>query len=352
MLDDLRLIVCVGTGGVGKTTISAALALAAARHGRRAMVLTIDPARALARALGVETLGPDRQRVAIAGPGTLDAGMLDTKLAWDRFVIRHAPSAATAADVLANPFYRKLSSAFAGSTEYVAIEELCRLAEAGDHDLIVLDTPPATHALDFLRAPERIDRLFDADVSRWLASGRGAWRSAGAGARFALRRLEHATGRRTLHDIATFFAAFQTLVEAALERSRRARALLRDPATGFVLVTGPRQLVVDETIALAGQLRVKLAAIVLDRVHPLPTSAAVADAAFSRLGDVPGAAWLRDRWDDAVAEATVENAHALRLRASLPAVPIVQVPEADHDPSSLEDLGRIACDLESLTHAS
>ena len=117
MLDDLRLIVCVGTGGVGKTTISAALALGAARRGRRAMVLTIDPARALARALGVDTLGPDRQRIAVAGPGILDAGMLDTKLAWDGFVTRHAPTADAAADVLANPFYRKLSSAFAGSTE-------------------------------------------------------------------------------------------------------------------------------------------------------------------------------------------------------------------------------------------
>jgi len=349
VIDELRLVVCVGTGGVGKTTVSAALALAAAQRGRRAMVLTIDPARALARALGVDTLGPDPQRIAIAGPGILDAGMLDTKLAWDGFVTRHAPNTATAADVLANPFYRKLSSAFAGSTEFVAIEELCRLAESGDYDVIVLDTPPATHALDFLRAPERIDRLFETDVARWLALGRGAWRSAGAGARFVLRRLEHATGKRTLHDIATFFAAFQTLVEAALERSHRARALLRDPATGFVLVTGPRQLVVDETIALAAQLRVHLAAIALNRVHPLPVTATVADAAWSRLGDVPGAAWLRDRWDDAVAETAVESGHATRLRTSLPGIPIVSIPEAEHDPSSLEDLGRIARDLERLS---
>jgi anion-transporting ArsA/GET3 family ATPase len=349
MLERHRLIVCVGTGGVGKTTVSAALALAAAERGRRAMVLTIDPARALARALGLAELSGASQRVAVGAPGVLCAGMLDQKGAWDAFVTRHAPTPAVARTLLDNPFYQRLSTSFAGSTEYVAIEELCRLAESGEHDVIVLDTPPAAHALDFLRAPERIDRLLERDVIGTLALGRGAWRTATATARFVLRRLERAAGTRTLHDISTFFVALDLLAAAVLERTRRARALLRDADTAFVLVAAPRLLVVDESAALAQRLRVHgapLAAIVVNRVHAAPeVESAVAAAAFAALDGAPAAAWLRARWDDAVSDAAADAAHLARLRAALPDVRLLAVPEADHDLHSLPDLARVAAFL-------
>jgi anion-transporting ArsA/GET3 family ATPase len=370
-LDRYRLVVCVGTGGVGKTTIAAALALDAALHGRRALVLTIDPARALARALGLADLGAETrvpgEVLATAGippDAPLSAAMLDQKQAWDDFIHRHAPSAAVARELLANPFYQRLSTSFAGSTEYMAIEEMCRHAESGRYDLIVLDTPPAAHALDFVHAPERIDRLLDPGprsefeglhsgpaFAHWLARpyealGRGAWRSAGMAARLVLRRLEHATGKSTLRDISAFFVALDALVDATLARTRRARALLSGGDAAFVLVTAPRQLVLDETRELAGKLAAlptPLAAVVVNRVHELPAvDRAEAGAALAALGDDPPARWLRAAWDEALGEADDERAAVERFAAMVPpAIPIARVAEAEHDLHSLADLAHV-----------
>ncbi|HVV83903.1 MAG TPA: ArsA-related P-loop ATPase [Kofleriaceae bacterium] len=211
LVDGRRLIVCVGTGGVGKTTVSAAIALAAARRGRRVMVLTIDPARALARALGLSALSHDGEPVPVAAlaaaglslRGSLDAGMLDQKHAWDGFVRRHAPPEAAAA-MIGNPFYHALSTSFSGSAEYMAVEETCRLADSGRYDLVVLDTPPATHALDFLSAPARLAPLLERGVVAALARPAAI---AGTLGRFVLRRMEHATGASTLRDLSAFFVA-------------------------------------------------------------------------------------------------------------------------------------------------
>jgi anion-transporting ArsA/GET3 family ATPase len=321
------------------------------------MVLTIDPARALVRALGLTSLGGE-QRVAasalaaagLAPAGVLTAGMLDQQQAWDAFVTRHAPTAEVARTLLDNAFYRQLSRSFSGAAEYVAVEEMCRLAESREHDLVVLDTPPASGALDFLRAPERIDRLLERRGA--LASlGRGAWRSMDAGARFVLRRLERATGGSTLRDISTFLVALDTMAGAALARSRRARALLRGGQAAFVLVARPRALILDETLELAARLRDReagLDAVVVNRVHAPPTvPLAIADAAFAELerrASEP-AAWLRDRWDDALAEAAGERALVARLAAAVPGVPVATIAEADHDVHSLGDLAAIAREL-------
>lgn len=310
-----RLVICVGTGGVGKTTIAAAIALAAARRGKRAAVLTIDPARALGRALGVElatgkTVAP-----------RLHAEMLDQKQAWDAFVRRHAPSEETARVLLENAFYQRLSTAFAGSTEYMAIEEMCRLSETGEYDLVVLDTPPSAHAIDFLRAPERIDRLLDEphELSGGLA-------------RFVIRQLERAAGSQTLREIATFLRAIDALLAGIRTRTRRARALIASGEAAFVLVTGPRASILDDTRALASALAARsarLAHVVVNRVHPrLPPIA------------VELAPWLQDRWDDAFAEAEIEHAVLAPFLAQL-TLPYTCVPEADHDLHALADLERV-----------
>jgi anion-transporting ArsA/GET3 family ATPase len=350
-LERYRLLITVGTGGVGKTTMSAAIALAAAQRGKRALVLTIDPARALARALGLDVIGAE-QRVEVGAPGALTAAMLDQKQAWDGFVARHAPSPAIANALLANPFYQRLSTSFAGSTEYMAIEETCRFAESGNYDLIVLDTPPAAHALDFVHAPARIDRLLDREVASWFARpyaalGRGAWRSAGFTARFLLARLEHATGRSTLRDISAFFVALDALVDGVMARTRRARAMLTGGDAAFVLVAAPRQLVVDETRELAGKLaaqRTPLAMVAINRVHALPSIDPLAAAqALSTLGDDPPARWLQRAWDDALAVARDERDVIERFTAMVPPrVPIAQLAEADHDLHSLDDLRALA----------
>jgi anion-transporting ArsA/GET3 family ATPase len=316
-----RLVICVGTGGVGKTTISAALGLGAARANRRAIVLTIDPARALGRALGVDLA------VGAEVAPNLHAAMLDQKRAWDAFVARHAPSDKVARVLLANPFYQRLSTAFAGSSEYMAIEEMCRLVESGAHDLVVLDTPPSVHAIDFLRAPERIDRL--------LAQPRDI---TGTLARFVGRQLERAAGSSTLNDIGTFLRAMTTLVDGVRERTRRARGLLRGGEAAFVLVTGPRASILDDTRELASELAERaapLAAVVVNRTHPILPARMIA-------GLDP---WLSARWNDAVAEGAAEAAILDPFLDSLPpAVVRARVPDG-RDICSLAALDEVATHL-------
>ncbi len=366
LIERQRLVVCVGTGGVGKTTLSAALALGGALAGRRAMVLTIDPARALARALGLSRLERGGQRIAdtvlaaagieLAG-GSLSAGMLDQKAAWDAFITRHAPDAQSRRAIFDNPFYQELSGRFAGATEYVAVEELCRLDESGDYDLIVLDTPPAAHALDFVSAPLRIDRLLDPELSQWLtrpyaAVGRSAFRSAGATLRFVLRQLERATGRQTLRDVSALFTAMDGLFDGIRARTREARSLLYSPATAFVLVTGPEEPVLAGTGALGERLRaleLPLRAVIENRAHPLPRfddadTGIAADALLGSLAAPRDAtAWLGRAYREGLALARAEARRWDEFARGLPAgVEQAAVAELDHDLHSLADLAEVA----------
>lgn len=277
-----RILVCVGSGGVGKTTIAAALALEGALQGRRTMVLTIDPACRLAESLGLDDLESGgetiaRERLVAAGlepRAALSAGMLDQSSAWDEFIARHSPSDDIRDTILANPFYQNLSRTFAGSTEYMAIEELSRIEETGDYDLIVLDTPPSRHALEFLEAPRRLEEFFDRSVLGWLArpasAGWSAWKTASRSARFVFERIEDATGVQALSEIASFFAAIETLVDGVTARTRKVRALLKDPSTSFVLVTGPDEQVLEDAEGLVSSMKslgVSLRGVVMNRLQ-------------------------------------------------------------------------------------
>jgi anion-transporting ArsA/GET3 family ATPase len=336
---DHRLVVCVGTGGVGKTTVAAAVALGAALQGRRAIVLAIDPARALARALGLEALATGGQPIPLSAiaptTGSLAAAMLDQKPAWDAFVTRHAPTAEVARALLANPFYERLSTSFAGSTEYMAIEEMCQLAESGRHDLVVLDTPPSAYALEFLRAPDRIDRLLDEHSAMNLAL-----RSTTSFVRIVLRQVERAIGSATLRELAAFVDALTALVAGVRARTRHARELLRGNAAAFVLVTNPRATILDDTLALAASLRAHaapLAAVVVNRTHRQ------LGGDISIVGDDPAGTWLRTRWAAATAEAEAEAAVLDPFLASLPAeLARATIPEGSHDLHSLADLAAVA----------
>lgn len=376
-----RIVVCVGSGGVGKTTVAAAIALGAALEGRRAMVLTIDPARRLAQSLGVGDLAAGgeaiaRERFAEAGlepRATLSAGMLDQSSAWDAFIARHAPSAEARDTILANPFYQNLSRTFAGSTEYMAIEELCRIEESGEHDLIVLDTPPSRHALDFLEAPRRLEDFFDRSLLGWLAkpasAGWTAWKSASRGVRFLFERIEDATGVQALSEIASFFAAVEGLVDGVTERSRKVRALLAAPGTSFVLVTGADEQVLEDAEGLAAKMKelgVSLRGVVMNRLQSLP---GIDDPlAFARGGrlvpavdgaagplarlraaletagvDAASADWMRDAVEARLVQAAAQAVRREAFEASLPpGTAVCAVEEQPRDVHDLAGLARVA----------
>ena len=281
-----RVVVCVGTGGVGKTTLSAALALGAARQGRRTLVLTIDPARRLADALGVEALGNEPraiprqtlERLGVAPEGSLSAMMLDMKRTFDDLVERFAESEQARQRILENPIYRHVSDALAGSAEYSAMEKVYELTERKDFDLIVLDTPPSQHALDFLEAPERLLEFLDSRIVQVLlhpafAAGRLGFRLFQRGVHRVLRVMERVTGVGFLQDISEFLLAFEGMSEGFKERARRVQALLYGPDSSFVLAAGPAPESVIQATSFLDRLersRAGVAGLVINRVHGWP----------------------------------------------------------------------------------
>jgi len=287
---DCRVLVTVGTGGVGKTTIAAVLGLEAARAGKRVLVMTIDPARRLADALGTGPLTHEarevpRERLTALGAregGSLAALMLDTKRTFDELVERLASDPAARERIFANPIYRNLSDALAGSREYSATEKLLQVHAEGRYDLIVLDTPPAAHALDFLDAPRRLSGFLDGQFLKLLLHpaavvGRASLRVFRSGSEFVLRVLERVTGLEFLTSISEFLLAFEELLAGFGERAREVARLLRDPSCGFVLVAGPDLAQARRAEAFWARLQsegIHLVGLVLNRVHPWPAPGA------------------------------------------------------------------------------
>lgn len=357
---DKRVIVCAGAGGVGKTTTAAAVAAELAARGQRAIVLTIDPARRLADALGIEALGNEEHRVdpkrlrraGLGGDGELWAMTLDAKLTFDETIARHAPDAETRDAVLANPIYRQLSGAVAGSQDYMAMEKLYELSESGRYDVLVLDTPPARNALDFLDAPGRLSRFVDSSSLRiFRASGRAGLGLFGRGAGAVLALLERATGVELLRDLADFFNAFGGMAEGFRDRARLVEALLREDDTTFLLVTSPRATAIAEAGFFAGKLaaaEMPFGALIVNRVRE-PVAADTADPALAaELGELLGAPLARsvardveDR--DSLAERDARNVEA--MRSELPDGELLTVPELSGDVHDLEGLAAVAAQL-------
>ena len=264
---DQRVVACVGAGGVGKTTLAAAIALGAARRGERALVLTVDPARRLADALGVGELGNDPRPLP---PDTLqalglpegvrcDALMLDVKQTFDGLVERFAPDAAARARILDNPIYRHVSDALAGSAEYTAMEKLYEMHARGDYDVLVLDTPPSAHALDLLEAPARLLGLLDSAFLQHLLhpamqAGRFGMRLFQRGLHTVFQTLERITGLGFLEDLSEFALAFESMSEGFRDRAHAVQDLLLGPDTAFVLACGPHAESVTHARALLGRL--------------------------------------------------------------------------------------------------
>jgi anion-transporting ArsA/GET3 family ATPase len=281
-----RVLVSVGTGGVGKTTVSAAIGLEAARRGLRVLVLTIDPARRLADALGLAELGHDAQRIpdavlreaGVGSQGSLSAMMLDTKRTFDELVARYAPDDEAIARIYDNPIYQNLTDALAGSREYSAMERLHQLHSQGEYDLIVLDTPPAAHALDFLDAPRRLTGFLDGQLIKLmfapaLALGRTGLRLFQFGANAVLPLIERVTGMEFLRIVAEFLLAFESMLVGFTTRAREIEALLRSPDCGFVLVVGPDRLQARRAREFWERLeaeQIRLVGLVANRVRRWP----------------------------------------------------------------------------------
>lgn len=281
LVRDRGVVICCGSGGVGKTTTAAVLALQGARLGRNACVVTIDPAKRLANALGLDRLSdtpseidPSRWRTAHSAPGgRLSALMLDTKSTFDSLVVRHAESPEQARRILENTFYRNVSGALGGTQEYMAMEKLHELHDAGGFDLIVVDTPPTRHALDFLDAPRRLTRLLDNRIFRLLMMPTRAYlRVASLAVQTFLRTVSRVVGSEVVEDVIAFFRAFEGMEEGFRVRATTVEALLADPDTAFVLVTSPRRDAVEEATYFADRLsdhHQRVEALIVNRVHPL-----------------------------------------------------------------------------------
>lgn len=276
---DRAVVICCGTGGVGKTTTAAAIALEAARRGRRACVVTIDPAKRLANTLGLTELSDTpteiaRERWDPAGEssGLLFALMLDTKSTFDRVIARYAGDPEQAARILDNRFYRNISGAIGGTQEYMAMEKLHELHADGNFDFVVIDTPPTRHALDFVDAPARLLRLLDNRVFRLLMMPTRAYlKVASVAVQGFLRTVARVVGRDVIDDVVAFFRAFEGMEAGFRERAESVQRLIADPATAFVLITTPRRDAVDEADYFARRLidhKLEIDAMIVNRVHP------------------------------------------------------------------------------------
>ncbi|MER6825237.1 ArsA family ATPase [Streptosporangium sp. NPDC000563] len=360
IIDDpnTRIVVCCGSGGVGKTTTAAALGLRAAERGRSAVVLTVDPARRLAQSMGLTELDNTPRPVTdVEGEGRLHAMMLDMKRTFDEIIEAHADPE-RARQILTNPFYQSLSSSFSGTQEYMAMEKLGQLRRSDDWDLIVVDTPPSRSALDFLDAPERLGRFLDGKLIRLLmlpakAGGRSAFKLFNAGFGIVAGALTKLLGAQVLKDLQTFVSALDAVFGGFRARAEQTYRLLQAPGTAFVVVASPERDAMREASYFVERLaeeRMPLAGLVVNRVHRSPASM------LSGARSTAAAEDLESRGEHELTSAVL-RLHAGRMQLAAreqreeehfvsahPTVPVARVPamaQDVHDLEGLREVGRL-----------
>jgi anion-transporting ArsA/GET3 family ATPase len=364
-----RVVVCVGSGGVGKTTTSAALALHATLSGKRVLCLTIDPAKRLATSMGLGTMTTEEQLVSPAlfdqaglptSGGSLSAMMLDTKRTFDELVRRYASSEERARRILDNRLYQYISTSLAGTQEYMAMEKLHAVRERADYDLIVLDTPPTTNALDFLDAPNRLIETIDSPAMRWFmqafgGAGKLGFGLVGRGASMVLKGLAKFTGGEFLDSVAQFITDINDLFGGFTERARKVSDALRSDEVAFVLVTSADPLAVREAVFFAEKLAengLRQKATVVNRVTPLiiepqgTDTDVTADVERALAGRTDASVLLPKLWqalDDERLRAVTDRGEVERLRALTGNRGLyVEVPAFDEDVHDLAALSRVA----------
>jgi anion-transporting ArsA/GET3 family ATPase len=343
------IIICCGSGGVGKTTTAAAFALEAARLGRIACVVTIDPARRLANSLGLDALTNRPTLIEGEWPGELHALMLDPKGTFDDLIQRYSDSEEQAEDIKVNRIYRNLTGALSGTQEYMAMEKLYELVEEGGFDLVVVDTPPSRNALDFLDAPRRLTHFLENRVFQALMKPtRAGLKFMGVAAQALLRTISRVAGTDIVRDAVAFFQAFEGMEEGFRNRAARVRELLVQEDTAFVLVASPRPDSVDEAVHFASKLAesdMSVTALVVNRVQPrFADDAQLADLAAATAGG-PGGTALADLVDNlrgyTAASDREEEAYA-DLVAKVAPAPVFRIPLLNTDVHDLDGLGTIA----------
>jgi anion-transporting ArsA/GET3 family ATPase len=354
------ICICAGSGGVGKTTTSAAIATGMAARGLKVCVLTIDPAKRLADSLGLRELGNEAKRVdpalfevqgiEIETGGELWAMMLDAKATFDELVARQAPDEESRDRVLDNRIYQQISNALAGSQEYMAMEKLFELHTEGRFDLLVLDTPPTRNALDFLDAPRRLTQFIEGRSLRVFMKPTGlAARVAGRGATVALGVLKRIVGFDLLADLAEFFNAFSGMVDGFQARARRVNTLLADPHTCFLVVCGPQGEPIDEAVYFHRKLveaKLPFGGVIVNKVH-YPAERLRGDGDLSgvgttlaeKLGDEDLATRVAENFADYQALAERDARNIEHLAAELRTKGVIRVPYLDED---VHDLGGLA----------
>jgi anion-transporting ArsA/GET3 family ATPase len=342
-LERKQVCICAGSGGVGKTTTSAAIALGLAARGRKVAVVTIDPAKRLADALGLGELDNVERRVDAPVEGELWAMMLDAKRTFDELIEWHAPDERTRDAVLSNRIYQELSNAVAGSQEYMAMEKLYELSNEGRYDAIVLDTPPSRNALDFLDAPRRLTEFIDSrSLSLLTAPGRLGLRVLGRGTGVAFSVMQRATGIDLLRDLGDFFRAFGDMTAGFRERAARVNELLGQRTTAFVLVTSPRREAIDEGIYFHRRLKdagLPFSGVIANRVAQAGGRAR-RTALVEELGEELAAKVL-EAHDASRRLAERDQANLELLRRRLGRTPMLEVPHLDEEVHDLAGLARM-----------
>jgi anion-transporting ArsA/GET3 family ATPase len=348
-LESKEVCICAGAGGVGKTTTSAAVATGMAAAGLKVAVLTIDPAKRLADSLGLAELSNQAHPVdaamlesaGIEMRGELWAMMLDAKETFDELIRRHAPDAEARDRILSNRIYRQLSNALAGSQEYMAMERLFELHEEGRYDLLVLDTPPSRHALDFLDAPQRLTRFIEGrSLQVFLKPAGIGGRVLGRGTGMALSVLKRITGADLLGDIAEFFQAFSGMVEGFQKRARRVSELLAAEETAFLVVSGPQGEPMEEAIYFHRKLseaKLPFSGVIVNRMHP-DRGETDPDRLLGALGDRHLAETVMENLVDYRVLAERDRRNVARLAAELGEEKMLLVPELDEDVHDLAGL--------------
>jgi anion-transporting ArsA/GET3 family ATPase len=356
LLEGKRVCVCGGSGGVGKTTTSAAIALGMAARGARVAVVTIDPAKRLANALGLEELENEPRRVeperlaagGIELSGELWAMMLDPKRTFDELIERLAPDGARAAEIKANRVYRELSTAVSGSQEFTAISKLFELDSEGEFDLLVLDTPPSRNALDFLDAPGRLTSFLEGRALKAFMRPTGiGMRVLGRGTGALLSGLRRITGIDLLADLSTFFQLLGSMTEDFSARAAQVEKMLRAPSTAFVLVTSAQREPIDEAIWFRRTLEqsgLPFAGVVVNRVHHDilgESGPAELAAALGRELEPELAKRVAENFHDYHVLARRDEQNIARLTPELDGRPLLLVPYLDDDVHDVEGLLRV-----------
>lgn len=348
-----KMLIIVGSGGVGKTTLAASIAVQAAKMGKKTIVLTIDPAKRLANALGLHQLSYREKIISLGNHTTLSAMRLDTQDTFDELIKKYAPSADIAKKILSNRIYAYLSTALAGTEEYMALEKLYELNESGKYDFIVLDTPPAKQAFHFLEAPDRLSRFLDENTLKWFLkpyflTGKFSIKFISTGSYFVFKLIERLTGLELLYDLSEFFLNLQTLYSGFRERTLKAKTILQSQDTLFLLVTNPEKVVFEHAIEFhkkLSSLNLPLGGVIINRVAkeiPLSPQESSLLAQFKKNSSLKDAEHIFTIFDAFRQLALREREHIHVFKKALsPSTPLYEIPSFEEEVYDIKGLNLI-----------